>query len=458
MNSRIFAIALLAGALSLVSTAVANWPQWRGPHFNGSSSSASGLATEWTTDKNVVWKAALPSWSAATPAVWEDIIFVTSAQSGFGDPQQFGRGRGGRGGGRRGPAPPRPGPGTVPSARTDDIVLIAIRRKDGAILWQRTVGSGNRIFRKQNLASPSPITDGKHVWALTGGGDFSCYAPNGKRVWSRNLQEDYGPFGLNHGYASSPRLHRNRLYLQVLHGMKTDAPSYVFAVDPATGKTLWKVDRPTDAEAESPDDYSTPLIVTVGGREQLVISGGDYVTGHDLDSGKELWRMGGFNPGNERFYRTIASSINIGETVFTSSTRGNPFIAFKAGGEGWISDSAGVWKNTLGADVPTPTTDGKRIFVVNDRGVLNVLDPKTGELLAERTRLEAGTYSASPLLADGKLYATNEEGTTTVVDVERGYEILAINPLDSHTLASPIAVDSQIFIRTAGHLYCIAPE
>ena len=240
--------------------------------------------------------------------------------------------------------------------------------------------------------------------------------------------------------------------------MTTDAPSYVFAVDPRTGKTLWKVDRPTDAEFESPDDYSTPLIVLVGGTEQLVVSGGDYVTGHDLGSGKELWRMGGFNPGNERFYRTIASSINIGETIFTPSTRGNPFIAFKAGGEGWLSDSATVWKNAWGADVPSPTTDGKRIFVVTDRGVLNVLDPKTGELLVERIRLEPGTYSSSPLLADGKLYATNEEGATTVVDVERGYEILATNSLDSHTLASPVAVDSQIFIRTAGHLYCIAPD
>ena len=460
MNARIFAIAVLAGVLCLASTAVANWPQWRGPHFNGSSTSAAGLAIEWTTHKNVVWRAALPSWSAATPAVWENIIFVTSAQAGFGDPQQFGRGRGprGRGRDRRQPGARTPGPDTVPTARSDDIVLIAVRRKDGAILWQRTLGSGNRVFRKQNLASPSPITDGTHVWALTGRGDLACYALNGKRVWSRNLQKDYGPFGLNHGYASSPRLHRGRLYLQVLHGMTTDAPSYVFAVDPRTGKTLWKVDRPTDAEFESPDDYSTPLIVPVGGTEQLVISGGDYVTGHDLGNGKELWRMGGFNPGNERFYRTIASSINIGETIFTPSTRGNPFIAFKAGGEGWLSDSATVWKNAWGADVPTPTTDGKRIFVVTDRGVLNVLDPKTGELLVERIRLEPGTYSSSPLLADGKLYATNEEGTTTVVDVERGYEILATNSLDSHTLASPVAVDSQIFIRTAGHLYCIAPD
>ncbi len=420
----------------LLPAAWANWPQWRGPLFNGSNPSAEGLAVEWTTDENVAWKAALPSWSAATPAVWGDMVFVTSAQEGFGSPGQ---------GAGRGP-------------RTGELLLIALNREDGSILWRQIIGTGNRIFRKQNLSSPSPITDGKHVWAMTGGGHLSCYDMAGTKVWSRSIQDDYGRFGLNHGYASTPRLHQGRLYVQVLHGMKTDDPSYVFAVDAKTGKTLWKVDRPTDATAESPDDYSTPLIVKAAGKEQLVVSGGDYVTGHDLEQGKELWRMGGFNPGNERFYRTIASSVHIGDIVFTPSTRGNPFIAFKVGAEGWMGESAKIWENALGADVPTPTTDGTRLFVVSDRGVLSILDATTGELVAARLRLEPGTYSSSPLLADGKLYATNEEGTTTVVDVEDGYKILATNRLDSHTLASPIAVGGQVFIRTADFLYCIDPD
>ncbi len=473
MSIRSITTCLVLSALALAS-AESNWPQWRGPEFNGSNPKASGLAVEWTTEKNVAWKAELPSWSAATPAVWGGTVFVTSAQEGFDSPGGYavrGRGRGGpgRGGppiagpGRGGPGPGGPGPRGRPdgpprrSAR-DEMYLIAVSRSDGSVLWERPIGRGNRIYRKQNLASPSPITDGRHVWVLTGAGDFSCFDFDGNRIWSRNLQDDYGRFGLNHGYASTPRLHAGRLYLQVLHGMKTDDPSYVFAVDPKSGKTLWKVDRPTDATNESPDDYSTPLVMRIGGKEQLVVSGGDYVTGHDLVSGRELWRMGGFNPGHERFYRTIASSIHIGDVVYTPSTRGNPFIAFRAGGDGWITDTAKVWENAYGADVPTPTTDGNRLFVVNDRGILNVLDPKTGELVVDRIRLEPGTYSSSPLLADGKLYATNEEGTTTVIDVEDGYSILATNRLDSHTLASPIAVDGQIFLRTAGHLYCIAPE
>ncbi len=457
--------AFLARAFSaalLVSVAFADWPQWRGPSFNGTSPTASGLAVEWSTDKNVAWRSPLPSWSAATPAVWRDRIYVTSAQEGF-DAPAVRRGRRGAGpppglggGPPRGGRPRERPPST--SRRSDEILLLALDRANGRVIWTREIGDGNRIYRKQNLSSPSPITDGQHVWSMTGGGHFACHDSDGKLVWSRKLQDDYGRFGLNHGYASTPRLHRGVLYVQVLHGMKTDDPSYVFAADAKTGKTVWKVDRPTDATHESPDDYSTPIIVNTDGAEQLVVSGGDYVTGHDLESGREVWRMGGFNPGHERFYRTIASSINIGDVIYTPSTRGNPFIAFRAGGEGWIGDSAKLWENTLGADVPTPTTDGERLFVVNDRGILNVLDSRTGELLIDRLRLAPGTYSSSPLLADGKLYAVSEEGTTTVVGVEDGFEILATNRLDSHTLASPIAVGRQILIRTAEYLYCIEQE
>jgi outer membrane protein assembly factor BamB len=182
------------------------------------------------------------------------------------------------------------------------------------------------------------------------------------------------------------------------------------------------------------------------------------VTGHDLATGKEIWRMGGFNPAGERFYRTIASSIAIGDIVYTTSTRGKPFIAFKAGGTGDITEKAEIWQNDLGSDVPTPTTDGKRIFVVNDRGIVVALDAKSGKVLWDRQRAEPGIYSSSPLLADGKIYATNEDGTTTVLSAGEEFEVLAVNRLDSHTLASPVAVGNQLFIRTAEHLYCFTKK
>ena len=340
-----------------------NWPQWRGPHANGTSTTAKDLPVTWNETENVAWRVKLPSWSAATPIIWEDVVLVTSAGEGFG---------------ARG------------SGSNDSLLLLAVNRDDGSILWTKQMGSGNRFVQKQNLASPSPVTDGKHIWVMTGTGTLTCFDFKGNQLWRRDIQKDYGRFGLNHGYASSPKLFGDRLYIQVLHGMTTDDPSYVFAVDRASGKTRWKVNRPTDARSESPDDYSTPLIADVEGKKQLVVSGGDYVTGHDLDSGKELWRMGGFNPTGDGSYRTIASSILLDGVVYTTSTRGRPFIAFRAGGSGDISKTNVVWRNNLGSDVPTPTTDGKRIYVLGDKGIVVALDAKSGKALwgppADRAR------------------------------------------------------------------------
>jgi outer membrane protein assembly factor BamB len=438
MKKRKSTVALLfAGAGLAAGLLEANWPQWRGPNSNGSTRTAKDLAVTWSQTENVVWRTKLPSWSAATPIIWENTIFVTTAEEGF-TPLDRGKRS----------ASPQPPP--------DKIFLMSINRKDGSIVWRKQIDSGNQLFRKQNSASPSAITDGKHVWIVTGNGKFACFTMDGKEVWKRDIQADYGRFGLNHGYASTPLMHGDRLYVQVLHGMTTDDPSYVFAVDKSTGKTIWKVDRPTDARHESPDNYATPQIVNAAGKQQLVISGADYVTGHDLNSGKELWRIGGFNPTNNPANRTIASSLIIGGNVFTPSTRGRPFIAFRAGGTGDITGKSEIWKNNLGADVPTPTTDGKYIYVVGDNGVLNCIEAETGNVVYQGQRIENGTYSSSPLLADGKLYCTSEDGTTTVVKAGPQFEILAVNKLDSHTLATPVAVDNQLFIRTFDYLYCIA--
>jgi len=432
----IFVVCLTIIAFCLAPMLNANWPQWRGPNFNGSSDTAHDLAVNWNHTENVRWRAELPSWSAATPIIWDSIIFVTSAEEGFATLAQ---------GSVRGTGTTAP----------DKIFLIALNREDGTIRWKQQIDSGNQLFRKQNSASPSPITDGKHVWIMTGNGKFSCFTVDGTKVWQRDIQAEYGRFGINHGYASTPLLHGSRLYVQVLHGMKTDDPSYVFAVDKNSGKTLWKVERPTDAVSESPDSYTTPQVVPVNGNLQLVIFGADYATGHDMDTGKELWRLGGFNPRNNPFNRTVASSIIIDGNVFATSTRGVPFIGFRAGGTGDITGKNELWTNNLGSDVPTPTTDGTYIYVLRDNGTMNCLEALTGKIIYEKQRIETGTYSSSPLLADGKLYCISEEGTTTVVKAGPAFEILNVNKLDSHTLASPVAVDSQIFIRTGNYLYCI---
>ena len=433
---------LLAGSLFGADPAD-NWPHWRGPHLDGRSTTARNLPVSWSETENVVWRTRLPSWAAATPVVWEDTVFVTSAQEGF---------------------TPNKGAGMVDSAverlknafnTTDQLLLLALRRQDGSIRWRKVIGEGNTFLNKQNMASPTPVTDGRHVWVMTGLGDLSCLDFEGNLVWKRNISDDYWAFGLLFGYASSPVLHHGRLYVQVLHGMKTDEPSYLVAVDAASGKTVWQVERPTDAISESPDSYSTPMLVETAGKTRLVVAGGDYLTGHDLDTGREVWRAGGLNPQKASNYRTIASALVVRDIVFAPS-RVKPFIAFRAGGSGDVSESHRLWSTQHGPDVPTPVSDGERLFIVNDKGITLCLRVADGSEVWGRSRMALGTYSASPVLADGKIYATNEEGTTTVIEAGDEFKILATNKLNDYTLASPAVSGEQIFIRTSNYLYCFA--
>jgi outer membrane protein assembly factor BamB len=270
----------------------------------------------------------------------------------------------------------------------------------------------------------------------------------------RDIPKDYGRFGLNWGYGSSPLLHEDAVYVQVLHGMHTDDPSYVLRIDKRTGRTVWRVERPTKAIRESPDSYTTPALVRTRTGVELVITGGDAVTGHDLATGRELWRADGLNPQNNPAYRIVASPVVLDDLVFAPS-RENPLLVLRAGGRGDVTRSHRVWHTNLGPDVPTPVTDGRYLYVLRDNGVMYCHDARTGAQVYGVRRVAPGTYSASLVLGDGKLYATSEEGITTVVKSGPEFEILAQNNLDGYTLSSPAIVSGQIFIRTDSALWAI---
>ena len=359
----------------------------------------------------------MPAWSGATPIIWEDYIFLNVADG-------------------------------------NDLFLWCVDRNGGHPVWKSRLGGGNAKVRKQNMSSPSPVTDGHKVWVLTGTGVVKAFNFQGHELWARNLQEDYGSFGLNWGYASSPLLYEDSIYIQVLHGMRTDDPSYVLSIDKETGKNRWRVIRPTDALRESPDAYSTPTLLHHQGKVQLVICGGDYVTGHSLETGKELWRAGGLNPLRDRNYRTVASATVEKDLIFVPSRR-RPLLAIRAGGLGDVTESHRAWSTNNGPDVPTPVTDGRYLYILGDKGVMWCLDVRTGKEIWGRKRARPGTYSASPVLADGKVYVTSEDGVTTVLSASSQFKILSENDLDGYTLASPAISDGQIFIRTDSHVYCI---
>ena len=455
-----------------------NWPHWRGPSHDGVSTET-GLPVTWgatchpvsgsaTTEtetleapdgaetkridtpdgaqrggregrpmtplncskidtQNVAWRLPLPAYSGSTPIIWGDTIFLNVA--------------------------------TGPN--TGALELWAIDRNKRDVAWKRPIAGGNNMQRKQNMSSPSPVTDGRHVWVLTGVGALKAFDFAGKEVWSRDIQADYGRFGLNWGYASSPLLKDDALYVQVLHGMKTDDPSYVLKIDKMTGKTLWKVERPTIAHNESPDSYTTPLWVTVGNRAELVITGGDAITGHDPATGQELWRADVLNPQSNGNYRIVASPTQVGDLVI-APTRNNPLTAIRPGGRGDVAKSHVVWQFAQGPDVPTPVSDGKLLYVVRDTGVVFALDVKTGATVYGPERLPSGVgdYSASPILADGKIYVTTEgDGVTTVFRAGPKFEILSSNSLagdcSPYCLSTVAISDGQLFIRTASFLWAI---
>lgn len=408
-------ISLILLALTALSVPLhaESWPQWRGPRLDGTSAETD-LPLSWGPTENVVWKLALPARSGATPIVWDDHVFLNVGH----DPES-----------------------------DDTLELWAVDRNTGTVRWKRPLGGGNVLKYKQHMSSPSPVTDGKHVWVLTGTGVLKAFAFDGTEVWSRSLQEDYGDFGHKWGFAASPLLYRDALYVPVIHGFHTDDPSYLLKVDAATGKTVWRQERPTDAVYESPDAYTTPMPASHGGETRIVLTGGDVVTAHSPETGKELWRAGGLNPGASKTQRLVASPLVADGHVFAFGKRG-PVLAFRPGGEL-------AWSWEKGTDVPTPVSDGTYLYIVNDRGILHTLEVATGKVVYGPERLAPGTYSASPVLADGRVYATSEEGVTTVFQTGPNFELLAKNRLEGYTLASPAVSDGQIFLRTAEFLYAI---
>jgi outer membrane protein assembly factor BamB len=412
-------------SLTAAAPSAENWPQWRGPSLNGLSGERN-LPVKWSRTDNVSWKLPLPAWSGSTPIVWGDRIFLNVADD-------------------------------LKVRDGDNLHLWCVDRANGAVLWKRPLGAGNHQEMKQNMSTPSPVTDGTHVWVMTGTGILKAFDFNGTEKWRRDIPKDYGRFGLNWGYGSSPLLYHDALYIQVLHGMRTDDPSYLLRIDKATGRTVWRVERPTSARFESPDSYTTPALLRYGTSTEIVVTGGDVVTGHDPDTGKELWRANGLNPDNDGSNRIVASPVVYGDLIVAPS-RERPMLALKAGGRGDVTRTHVLWSFGSGPDVPTPVTDGTYVYVVNDRGIMFCLDARTGREHYGRQRLRPGTYSGSPVLADDKIYITNEDGLTSVIKAGPVFQLLAENDFDDYTLSSPAVSDGQLFFRTRGFLYAIGPR
>jgi len=425
-----------------------NWNNWRGPNFNGSSNTTQSLPIKFDSNTLVKWEFELPGPSAGTPIVNGNFVFVSSIKV---NDESSGKG---------------------------DLLAFCFERESGKLLWRRNAGSGYRpggedgfdyqLDSRSNYASPSPVTDGERVIFFFGNGDLVSYLLDGSEEWRRNIQEDYGDFCFQWTFSSSPTLFEKKLYLPVLqrdqqaHGRgNASAKSYILCMNPQNGKTVWKHNRPSIAKMESLESFGT----IIPHKNQLLIAGGDVLTGHDPRSGKELWRWGTWNPNHkEQWWRLVPSPVVGDGVILVCAPKKAPVFAIKDGLKGTHEGENGLsWQTqnepSLTSDVPTPLFFENKFFILSDlRKALSRVDPKSGKV---EWKLELpGKYKwrSSPTGGDGKIYIMNHNGDVLVVSSQTG-KILHLAEMgstyDDNTRSSIAIAGNQLFIRTNKILYCI---
>lgn len=450
-----------------------NWPAWRGPLSNGVVPIGKP-PTEWSEEKNIRWKVAIPGKGHATPIIWGDRIYIQTAietdkaaakaHDGSDDsaaaqskrtfdvehdssllnvqPQDTDRPRRGPGG--------RRGPGRVEAPTKEfEFQLIALDRATGKTIWTRTVRketpheSGHT---DSTQASNSPVTDGKHIYAFFGSRGLHCLDMDGNIKW----QADFGRMKTRNefGEGSSPALYGDTVIVNWDH----EGDDFIVALNKKTGKELWRVER------DEPTSWSTPVVVEVGDTAQVIVNATNFIRAYDIKNGKELWRASGMT-GN-----TIPTPIPVGDMVYClSGFRGAAAFAIRYGAaKGDITEGdAIVWKYDRDTPyVPTGVVYNDRLyFVENNRPILTCLDTKNGKPVYEKQRLSGvDTIYASFLAADGKIYISGRNGATLVLKDGPDFEVLAMNQLDDGFDASPAVVGNELFLRGRSHLYCIAAK
>ncbi len=425
-----FMLVCFAGWVS-VCAGQESWPQWRGPELNNISE-AGNLPVEFNQDKNLAWRYEMPGPGGASPVVWQDHVFISSVHEEDGG-----------------------------------LVLLCLNDQ-GELKWQKELKGKNRSIRMDdaNSASASPCTDGEHVWVTTSAGFLQCFDFQGNEVWSVDLQDRYGEFQIQFGMSSTPILHDGVLYLQLIHGSMRDrsttSEGTVVALDAATGKEKWKQVRATDGHTENKHSYASPTLVIDGDTKYLVTHGGDYVIGHALKDGAEIWRKGGLNPKDNYnpYLRFVASPVAADGKLIVPSAKNGPVICLDTN---TTTDATGdsqtpQWVLRQGTpDVATPVVHDGLVFLARENGVMLCVDAETGEEVYQK-RMFADKHRSTPVCADGKLYIVARDGTVVVLSADREGTVLAENDLGDVGKASPAIVDGKVYIRTSKGLYCFANE
>jgi outer membrane protein assembly factor BamB len=399
--------------------AAEDWPHWRGDRGNGVALEGKP-PIQWSDTKNVKWKSVVPGRGSGSPIVWKDKVFVTTAIA-------------------------KGGSGTAQVE--NDFVTLCFDRSTGKELWRQTAVTTTPhqgTHETNGFASASPCTDGVRVYAHFGSRGLYAYTLDGELVWKR---DDFGKMQTrnNFGEGSSPTIEGDKILVPWDH----EGPSSLYALDSATGKTIWKTDR------DEPSCWATPLVIHRDGKSQVIMNGQNSARAYDLETGAELWRCGG------QTERPVASAVANDEFVFIGSGfRGSFLAAFDPSGKGDVEGTPYV-KWQLDRDTPdiaSPLLSGDRLYFHKGKsGLLSCVDAKTGKPHYTVARVPAiQTTYASPVAAGGHVYLTDRSGDITVIKDAAKLEVVGTNSLGEGVDATPAIAGNEIFIRSESHLFCIA--
>ena len=390
-----------------------DWPEFRGPGGQGIST-ATGLPVHWSAKENVTWKKPIPGKAWSSPIILKGRIYMTTAV-----------------------------PTDDGDAGPQVLRVLALDVTSGDTLWDTEVfrHGPTSVHQKNSHASPTPLTDGRFLFVHFGTNGTACLDLEGNLVW-RNNKLLYDP---RHGSGGSPAFISDRAL-----GISCDGldKQFFVALDRQSGKILWKTDRPPHSGRGF--SFTTPLLIEVDGRKQVVSPGSDHVCSYDVESGKEIWRVN--YPGG---YSVVPRPLYAHGLVFVCSGWGTPWVyAIRPDGKGDVTESHVAWKKKEGAPrSPAPLIVGKEIYTITDKGVATCRDAVTGKV-HWRGRI-GGNHSAAPLYAEGRIYFQSEEGEGVVITAGTEFEELARNPIGERTLASYAVDDGVLFIRSLDHLYRI---
>ena len=450
LASAVAAVALSSATLEMAGRvqrpSSSNWPGFRGPSASGQ---ADGQRTpaRWdvTSGRNITWKAAIPGLAHSSPIVWGDRIFLTSAISSRPD-ATF--------------KPGLYGEGTASEDRTPhQWVVLAIDRATGRTLWQRTAYEGvprEKRHIKATYANATPVTDGRFVVAFFGSQGLFAYDLEGRPVWQRDLGVlNTGAYDLPEyewGTASSPIIYRDLVIVQC----DTQNESFVTALDLRSGKTVWKSVR-----TELPS-WGTPTVYlsSHGGRAELVTNSPNFVRGYDPDTGAERWRIARSSK------ITAPTPIFADDLIIVSSGRApeRPILAIRPGGQGDITprddrEAGGFlrWSKTArGPYMPTPLIYRGLLYVLANNGLFDAYDLESGrEIYRQRVPHQGSGFSASPVVADGRIYLSSEDGDMFVVRAGAEFSLLATNAIGEPLMATPAIAGHHLYVRGTHHLFAI---